>query len=121
MSIIGTLEKFPLPLLLRRIEECTKTGLMAITQGAQSVELYFCEGQLMCVGPVRTDCTLAERLAQDGLISQQAFQDVLHILEPTSQCEASIARTLIKLEYIQREDLRTWTSCSLVSSTCLCR
>jgi len=87
---------------------------MAITQGTQSVELYFNDGQLMCVGPVRADCTLAERLAQDGMISQQALEDVMHILEPASLCEASIARTLVTLEYIQRDDLRTWMTQKII-------
>lgn len=108
MSIIGTLETLPLPLLLRRIEAFTKTGLMAITQGAQSVELYFRDGKLMCVGPVRTDITLAERLAQDRMISSQVVQEVEQIADISSSGETGMARALMEMGYIRREELRTW-------------
>ncbi len=108
MSIIGTLETLPLPLLLRRIEAFTKTGLMAITQGTQSVELYFRNGKLMCVGPVRTDVSLAERLAQDGLLSLQMVREVEQTDGMASSSETQIALTLMEMGFIKREELRTW-------------
>ena len=108
MSIIGTLETLPLPLLLRRIEAFTKTGLMTITQGMQSVELYFRKGLLMCVGPVRTDVSIAERLLQDGMISPLALQDVVQVHGDAQVGETRIALTLMEMGHIKREDLRAW-------------
>ena len=119
MSIIGTLETLPLPLLLRRIEAFTKTGLMAITQGAKSVELYFRNGKLMCVGPVRTDITLTGRLAQDGMISSQAVQEVEQIADISSSGETRIALTLMEMGYITREDLRTWMTQKVTDVLCV--
>ena len=71
MSFIGTLEQFSLSTILLKIEEEAKTGVLIIKQEAQWVELSFRQGQLVCIGPVRSNKTLGDRLLQAGVISQQ--------------------------------------------------
>jgi hypothetical protein len=109
VSLIGSIEQFALAGVLRRLETHAKTGLLVIQQGSRWVELYFREGQLMCVGPVRTNANLGERLLQDGIISQQALQEALLAVGADGQDEVSIAITLINLGHTTKEKLRAWS------------
>src|ERR1700730_5031717 len=76
VSLIGSLEQFDLANILRRIEVFSKTGLLVAKQGALWVEFYFRQGQLVCVGPMRANVTLIDRLLQAKLISFQALPQV---------------------------------------------
>lgn len=109
MSLIGTLEQFSLANVLQRIEGHKKTGLLTIRQGAQWIEFYIREGRLLCVGPLRTNATLGERLLQDGIISPSAFQEISRVLGEASKDEAQTARTLMEYHYVSRDSLRNWT------------
>jgi hypothetical protein len=109
VSLIGTLEQFALSSVLERLEAHEKSGLLVVKHEAQWVELYFHRGQLMCIGPVRTTATLGERLLSAGIISQQALQETLATLSSEQQqSEAYVARTLIDLKLVGREELRAW-------------
>jgi len=110
VSLIGMLEQLNLSSVLERIETHTKTGLLAIKQEKQWVELYFRDGRLMCVGPVRTDANLGERLLRDGVISSQALQEALFVIGSAPLSETRIALTLMDLGYVKREDLRAWAT-----------
>ena len=77
MSLIVSLEQFSLASILRGIESNGKTGLLKIHRGEKWVELYFRQGQLLCIGPIRSNITLGDRLLQAGIISQQALQEAL--------------------------------------------
>lgn len=109
MSLIGSIEQFALAGVLRRLETHAKTGMLVIQQGSRWVELYFREGQLMCIGPVRTNANLGERLLQDGVISQQALQETLLAVGPDRLDEVNIAITLINLGHTTKEKLRAWS------------
>ena len=74
MSFIGKLEQLNLSLILQGIETYAKTGLLVIKQEVLWVELYFRDGRLMCIGPVRPNASLGDRLLQVGVISKQALQ-----------------------------------------------
>lgn len=108
MSLIGTLEQFSLPNVLRRLESFEKTGLLVLKQEAQWIEMNFHEGRLLCVGPLRTQATLGERLLQDGLISPSALQEVLQALANSDQNESRTAQKLLELKIITRAQLRAW-------------
>ncbi len=108
VSLIGMLEQFSLASVLQRVEAHEKTGLLTIKQGAQSVELYLREGRLLSLGPIRTIATLGERLLQDGVISQQAFQEIRRVLGPEEASETRVALTLMERKFVSREELRTW-------------
>ena len=108
MSLIGTLEQFSLPNVLRRLESFEKTGLLVLKQEAQWIEMNFHEGRLLCVGPLRTQATLGERLLQDGLISPSALQEVLQALANSDQNESRTAQKLLELKIITRAQLRSW-------------
>ncbi len=110
MSFIGTLEQFNLSNILQKAEAKAKTGLLIIKQEEQWVELSFRQGQLMCIGPVRSNKTLGERLLQAGIISQQAFQEVAYTLGTSQQSETRTAITLIDLGYLNQESLYTWAA-----------
>ena len=110
MSRIGTVEQMNVVSVLQRIESFAKTGLLVIKQDTRWVELYCREGRLLCVGPIRTDATLGERLLQDRLISSQALQETMHVIGSAVPSETRIALTLMDLGYVKREELRAWAS-----------
>ena len=107
---IGILEQLDLSSVLRRVETHSKTGLMLIKQENQWVELYFRDGRLMCVGPVRTNATLGERLLRDGVISPFALQETLLVVGNAQNSETRMALTLMDLGYVNHEELRAWAT-----------
>ncbi len=109
MSHLGTIEKLNVANVLQRIETHSKTGLLFVWQDKLWVELYCHEGRLWCIGPIRTNATLGERLLQDGIISAQALQETMQALGNSAQSETQIALTLMDLGYVTREELRAWT------------
>ena len=110
VSRIGTIEKLNVASVLQRIESFTKTGLLVIKQDTQWVEFYCREGRLLCVGPIRTDATLGERLLQDRVISSQSLQETMLTIGNAVPSETRIALTLMDLGHVTREELRTWAS-----------
>ena len=106
MSRIGTVEQMNVVSVLQRIESVRKNGLLVIKQDTRWVEFYCREGRLLCVGPIRTDATLGERLLQDRLISSQALQETMHVIGSAVPSETRIALTLMDLGYVKREELR---------------
>ncbi|GAC1398850.1 MAG: hypothetical protein NVSMB49_07700 [Ktedonobacteraceae bacterium] len=96
--------------ILQRIETFAKTGLLVIKQDTQWVEFYCREGRLLCVGPIRTDATLGERLLQDEVISSHALQETMLTIGSAVPSETRIALTLMDLGYVKREDLRAWAT-----------
>ena len=110
MAFIGSLEQFDLSNVLRRVEVFTKTGLLVVRHGEQWVELYFRQGLLVCIGPVRPDITLGDRLLQSGVIPRQALQEAAAVIGPSDLSETRIAITLIDLGYVNQNILYTWAS-----------
>ncbi len=108
VSRIGTVEMLRITSVLQRMETFTKTGLLVVKQDTQWVEFYCREGRLLCVGPIRTDATLGERLLRDGVISSQALQETMLALGTAVPSETRIALTLMDLGYVTREELRIW-------------
>jgi len=107
---IGTLEQFNLSSILQRVETHAKTGLLTVKQGQRRVEFYFRAGQLMCIGPIRTSVTLAERLLQDKVISPQVFQYISQTLSPEQQGETPMALILLGEGLVQDSELRAWAT-----------
>ena len=110
MSRLGTVEKLNVASVLARIESFTKTGLLVIKQDTQWVEFYCREGRLLCVGPIRTDATLGERLLQDKVISSQVLQETMLAIGNAVPSETRIALTLMDLGHVTREELRAWAA-----------
>ena len=110
VSLIGSLEQFDLANILRRIEVFTKTGLLVAKQGELWVEFYFRQGQLVCVGPVRANVTLIDRLLQANLLSTQSLPQVKQIIGFSETNETRIALALINEGLLSREILRAWSS-----------
>jgi hypothetical protein len=108
VSLIGTLEQFSLSNVLRRIEIHEKTGLLVVKQGEHWVEFYFRTGRLLCIGPLRTQASLAERLVNDQLISPQALHEIGRTLGDAKSSETRAALALMDLGHIGRDQLRTW-------------
>jgi hypothetical protein len=109
MSLIGTLEQFSLPNVLRRLESFEKTGLLVLKQDTQWIEMNFHEGRLLCVGPLRTQTTLGERLLHDGLISPSALREVMLAMAGSEQNESRMAQKLLELQAVTRAQMRAWT------------
>jgi hypothetical protein len=108
--LIGSLEQLNLSNVLQRIEAYAKTGLLIVKQEERWVELSFRQGQLICIGPVRSTNTLGNRLLQAGVISQEALQEVLSVLGASQQSETRIAITLVDLGYVNQESLYNWVA-----------
>jgi len=110
VSLIGSLEQFDLANILRRIEVFSKTGLLVAKQGEMWVEFYFRQGQLVCVGPVRANVTLIDRLLQANLLSIQSLPQIKQVVGFSEVNETRIALALINEGYLTREVLRGWAS-----------
>lgn len=110
MSLIGTLDQFSLAHVLQRIEMHGKTGRCKIQRGTQWAELYFREGRLLCLGPVRNSASLGERLLESGVISAQALQEAKQTLGDAPFNETHIAITLMDLGHVSRDELRAWAT-----------
>ena len=108
MSLIGTLEQFSLSNVLRRIEIHEKAGLLVVKQRECWVEFYFRDGRLLCIGPLRIQATLGERLVNDRLISPQALHEIKRSLGDAKSSETREALVLMDLGYIGRDELRMW-------------
>ena len=104
------LEQLDLSSVLRRVETHSKTGLMIIKQASQWVELYFRDGRLMCIGPVRTNANLGERLLRDGVISSDALEATLVAVGTAQHSETRMALTLMDLGLVSHEELRAWAT-----------
>ena len=85
-----------------------KTGLLVVKQGEYWVEFYFRNGRLLCIGPLRTQATLGERLVNDRLISPQALHEIKRSLGDAKSSETRTALALMDLGYIGRDELRAW-------------
>ena len=110
MSFIGTLEQFSLSTILQKIEEEAKNGVLIIKREGQWVELSFRQGQLMCIGPVRSNKTVGDRLFQAGVISQKALREVSSTPGASLQNETRIVITLIDLGYLNQDSLYVWAA-----------
>ncbi len=110
MSLLGTLEQFNLAHVLQRLETHAKSGLILIKQGEQWVELYFRQGQLLCMGSVRKNATLEDRLVQARVISPQARQEALLAIDSAEPGETRMVLTLLEMGFVSREALRAWAT-----------
>jgi Domain of unknown function (DUF4388) len=110
VSFIGMLEQLSLSTILLKIEEEAKNGTLIIKQEAQWVELSFRQGQLICIGPVRSNKTLGDRLLQAGVISQKALQEISSTPGASLQDETRTAISFIDLGYLKQEDLYVWVA-----------
>jgi hypothetical protein len=110
VSFIGMLEQFSLSTILLKIEGEAKNGVLIIKQEAQWVELSFHQGQLMCIGPVRSNKTLGDRLFQAGIISQRALQEISSTLGASLQNETRTVISLIDLGYLNQDSLYIWAT-----------
>ena len=107
MPLIGSLGQINLSIVLQRIEVYAKTGLLIVKQGENSVELSFRQGQLMCIGPIRTMRTLGDRLLEAGVISQEAYLEAVRALGASLQSETRTAIAFIDLGFVNQKGLYT--------------
>jgi len=95
---------------LQKIEGDARNGLLIIKQEAQWVELSFRQGQLMCIGPLRSNKTLGDRLLQAGVVSQKALREISSTLGASLQNETRTVITLIDLGYLNQDSLYIWAA-----------
>jgi len=110
VSFIGRLEQFHLSTILQKIEAEAKNGVLIVKQEAQWVELSFRQGHLMCIGPVRSNKTIGDRLLQAGVISQKALREISSIPGTSLQNETRTVVTLIDLGYLNQDSLYAWAA-----------
>lgn len=107
---MGSLDQFDLSIILQKIEEYQKTGLFLVKRGETSVELWFRQGHLMCIGPVRPGVTPGARLVQAGVISLAACYAIEHMLGERSRNEYDAVNALIEGQYLNREGIIQWAT-----------
>jgi Domain of unknown function (DUF4388) len=100
------LEQISLVNLLQRLESYSKSGLLIVRQDAQWVELYFRDGCLMCIGPVRSSATLGNRLLQERFVSPRVLQETLLAAGMAEPSEMQLALALVERKLISQEQLR---------------
>lgn len=110
MSLIGSLEQLDLANILRRIEIFAKTGLLAVKRQDMWVEFYFRQGQLVCIGPIRTNATLIDRLLQAQILSFQTLPQAMAAINADETNETRIALALINEGFLSRDILRAWSA-----------
>ncbi len=110
MSLIGSLEQFDLANILRRIEVFKKSGLLVVKQSRLWVEIYFRQGQLVCIGPMRGNMTLVDRLLQANLLTQQQLPRVMPLVATSGLSETRLAVLLINDGCLSHETLRNWAA-----------
>ena len=64
----------------------------------------------MCIGPVKADMSLGERLLQAGIISQAGLADALLAMGDAQYGETRIALTLMELGHVSQEGLYEWST-----------
>jgi len=110
VSFIGSLDQFDLSIILQKIEEYHKTGLLAVTQDGRSVELSFKQGQFMCVGPVRPHISLGDRLLQAEVISEETRRAVEFALGENRYSEVEAAVAFLNGGYVDKASLYRWAA-----------
>lgn len=110
MSFIGSLDQFDLSIILQKIEEYHKTGLLVVKQGDRSVELSFRQGQFLCLGPVKPHVSLGERLLSAGIISQEARQAVEGTLGEKRFSETDAALAFLNSGHVNKSSLFRWAT-----------
>jgi uncharacterized protein DUF4388 len=110
VSFIGMLEQFSLSAVLQKIEGEAKSGILIIKREGHWVELSFRQGHLMCVGPVRSNTTIGDRLLQAGVISHKAIQEISSTLGASLQNETRTVVTLINLGFLNQDSLYIWAA-----------
>ncbi|HEV2580622.1 MAG TPA: DUF4388 domain-containing protein [Ktedonobacteraceae bacterium] len=108
MSFIGSLDQFDLSIILQKIEEYQKTGLLIVQQGETTIELSVQRGCLVCIGPVKPGVTLGERFAQAGIIPPEACYSIELALGERYQSENDAARAFLDASYVTAERLSQW-------------
>ncbi len=108
MSFIGSLDQFDLSIILQKIEEYRKTGLLIVNQGETSIELSFQEGQLVCIGPIKPGVTLGERFARAGVIPFEACYSIELALGARYHNEIDAAYAFLDAAYVNEESLSRW-------------
>ena len=121
MSFIGTLDQFDLSIILQKIEEYRKTGLLIVKQGETAVELFVRQGQLICIGPVKPDVSLGERLLQAGVISPEICGPIEVALGELRYSENDAVNAYINAGCVNQQSLGRWalTEASQVLSAIL--
>lgn len=114
VSFIGSLDQFDLSIILQKIEEYHKTGLLVVKQGDRSVELSFRQGQFLCLGPVKPHISLGERLLSAGIISQEARQAVEGMLGEKCYSETDSALAFLNSGYVDKSSLFRWATIEAV-------
>jgi hypothetical protein len=110
VSFIGSLDQFDLSIILQKIEEYRKTGLLIVKQDELTIELWFRQGQLMCIGPVKPGVTAGARLVEAGVISTTACYSIEHMLGERRSNEYDAINAFIAAHYLNREGIMQWAA-----------
>jgi hypothetical protein len=113
---IGMADQLQLPKLLQEFEAHRKTGVLIIVQENVREEVYIYQGQVIDVVAAHTSKPLVRRLVHSGLVSlndlQQIPDNIGQVLRQSQGAEqysdVQIAKILIQLGLINKEQLTTW-------------
>jgi hypothetical protein len=82
--------------------------LLIVKQGETAVELFVQQGQLMCIGPVKPDVSLGERLLQAGVLSPELCGPVEVALGGLRYNENDAVNAYLNAGCVNQESLGRW-------------
>jgi hypothetical protein len=111
MTLAGTLQQTNLEDVLRLIDEQRRAGLLIITYGNLSAELYVQAGQILCVQRSGVGQSFSERLVNARLVTPQqlGYVRALYQEKPITS-EVDLARALLQCNYLTERELRDWVA-----------
>lgn len=111
MTLAGTLQQTNLEDVLRLIDEQRRAGLLVVTYGNLSAELYVQAGQILCVQRSGVGQSFSERLVNARLVTSQqlGYVRALYQEKPITS-EVDLARALLQCNYLTERELRDWVA-----------
>jgi hypothetical protein len=110
MTLAGTLRQTNLEEVLRVIDEERRAGLLLVSNANLSAEIYLNRGYILCVQRSGSGQSLAERLINARLVTNQQIGHVRSLYQQSIATEVDLARALIQANMLSNRQLRNWVA-----------
>ncbi len=115
MTLAGTLRQINLEDVLRVIDEERRAGLLCVSNGNLSADIYLHPGHILCVQRSGPGQSLGERLIHARLVTPQQIGHVRALYQdPPITTEVELASALLKANYLSSRQLRNWVADDVV-------
>ena len=110
MTLAGTLRQMNLEDVLRVIDEERRAGLLFVSNANLSAEIYLNHNYILCVQRSGPGQSLAERLINARLVTNQQIGHVRSLYQQAITTEVDLARALIQANLLSNRQLRNWVA-----------